>query len=469
MLVVTAAVASSTAAAGTSQGPLTKQAPASTLGVWRQTEGGRYLAISAETADFYHFNKLVCYKDEPAAGKPLSETYVRYRLEGEGAKLTLFRYDMAGRFDDFFACDKFKRVNSLPPNAVARPGEDARFKEPEFIFEVVWHHFDEQFAFFGRRGSDWQERYRRFRPEVTKKTTDEELYNILTKMLAGLGDSHTRIYWDKRKEPFRSGTSRVSEYLDAAFAKQAVFKDAPQFRGAWAAKQKSAVESELADGPLNRAAAGRIRWGKLKGDVGYMELDLLSGFGPPASKREEQMAILEGEIDRIVAALQGCRALVIDLGFNQGGFDPFGAVIASRFADRRRHVLSTYSMGEDPSSARALFIGPGGPRQFTKPVYVLTSNATVSAGETLTLMLLAFPHVKQVGETTRGCLSSLLNKGMPNAFHVTLSNEVWLTPEGKVPEGCGIKPAVEFPVFEEANLMSSYPAAVRKVLSLSRE
>ena len=178
------------------------------------------------------------------------------------------------------------------------------------------------------------------------------------------------------------------------------------------------------------------------------------------------MEILEQEMDRILEALQGCRAMLIDLSFNQGGFDPFGAVIASRFADRRRHVLSAYATGEDPSAARALFIGPGGPRQFTRPVYVLTSNATVSAGETLTLMLRAFPHVKQVGEATRGCLSSLLNKGMPGAFHLTLSNEFWVAPDGEVFEGVGIPPDVEVPVFSESDLDGSHLRAVRRALDL---
>jgi carboxyl-terminal processing protease len=460
------AFATGVATAETSQGPVPNPPPASILGVWKQTSGGVYLTIAAEAADFYHSTRFVCYKDDPPSGKPLADSYVRYRLEDDGSKLVLFRYDLADRFDRFFAREEFRRVAALPANIVSRPREDVRFQEPEFIFEVVWHHFDEQFGFFKQRHFDWQEQYRRFRPRVAPKTTEEELYGVLTGMLTGLGDSHTRVYWDKRPAPFRSGNARVSDYLDAAFAKQTAIKDGAEFRGNWAGKQKATVESDLAEGPFGRAAAGKIRWGKLKGGVGYIELDALNGFGPPGSKREAQVEILEHEVDRIIEAFQGCPGVIIDLSFNQGGFDPFGAVIASRFADQRRHVLSAYSTGEDPSAARTLFISPGGPRQFTRPVYLLTSNATVSAGESLTLMLRAFPHVKHVGESTRGCLSSLLNKGMPNAFHITLSNEFWVAPDGRVFEGSGIRPDVEIPVFVEADLMSSYPKAVRRTLDL---
>jgi carboxyl-terminal processing protease len=449
------------------QGSTTDPAPASILGVWQQTQGGMILSLSTEAADFYHCTKFLCYKDEPSSGKPLADSYARYRLEDEGSRLILFRYDLGERFDRFFAREEFRRISALPAETVTRPSDDVRFQDPVFVFELVWHQFDEQFGFFEQRHFDWQERYRRFRPRVTSETTDEELYDVLTGMLSGLGDSHTRVYWDQREEPFRSGSARVRDHLDLAFARQTAFQEPSRFRKDWADRQKAAVESELTVAPFQRAAADKIRWGTLKGNVGYMELDVLGGFGPPESKREEQMEILEQAMDGIIAALQGCQALILDLSFNQGGFDAFGAVIASRFADRRRHVLSAYAVGEAPSTARPLVIGPGGPRQFTRPVYVLTSNSTVSAGETLTLMLRGFPHVKQVGEATRGCLSSLLNKGMPNAFHITLSNEFWVAPDGEIFEGTGIPPDIEVPVFSEAELDTSYLRAVRRTLDLA--
>jgi carboxyl-terminal processing protease len=413
-----------------------------TIGVWRQVNGGVLLTITPERADFYHSSRFATYKDEEESGKPLSNTFARFSIEDDGDTLVLFQHDLGGRFDEFFSRSTFRRIPALPASTIFQPGEDPRFKQPQFVFDIFWHNLDEQYAVFAQREFDWVERRREFRPKLTSASTDEELYEMMTSALVGLGDSHTRVYWKNRDEPFRSGSAKLVNYLDAAFAQQTLITNVRQFRGNWVSAQKAAAVSDLAVGPLQRAAGGKIRFGMLKGDVGYMELDVVTGFGPADSSRATHLKVLEEELDRIVSFWSEAQAVIVDLSFNQGGADVFGATIASRFADRRRPVLSVYYAGQEPADARTLFIDPAGPRQFTRPVYVLTSNSTVSAGETLTLMLKAFPHVMQVGEATRGDLSSLLNKGMSNTFHVTLSNEVWLDANGASYEGRGVPPEI---------------------------
>lgn len=241
------------ATASTTEDFVPDRVPPRALGVWQQTGGGMFLVISNQGADFYHATTLVCYKDEPSSGKPLASSYARGRLEND--KLVLFRDNLGDRFDQFFSREEFVRAPALPPNAVHQPREDSRFQQPEFVFELVCHHFAEQFGFFQQRHFDWAERYRRFRPRVTATTTDEELYQTFTAMLTGLGDSHTRVYWDHKKEPFRSGQAKVLDYLDALFAQQTVFKERGHFRGDWLSKQKLAVESEFGGGSFSAASA----------------------------------------------------------------------------------------------------------------------------------------------------------------------------------------------------------------------
>ena len=297
-------------------------------------------------------------------GRPLAESYKLYILSDDNSKLTLLHPDFRGRFDEFFGRDGFTRVPALPPETIHEPSLDKRFRDPTFVFDLVWHHFDEQFPFFEIRGFDWSEKYRRYRPNISRRSTDEELYGALTGMLTGLGDSHTRIYWEEREQPFKSGRARVLDYLEIAFERQDQYGDQSEFNGFWDRALKARVASELVDGQL-RESANVIGWGHLEGDVGYIRLDFLTGFGQPGSSREEQVELLEREMDRIIEEFQDRRAIILDLSFNQGGFDPAGAVIASRFADRRRHVLSMYSAGQDPGSAREFSVSPGG----TSPIH----------------------------------------------------------------------------------------------------
>lgn len=53
-----------------------------------------------------------------------------------------------------------------------------------------------------------------------------------------------------------------------------------------------------------------------------------------------------------------------------------------------------------------------------RPVFVLTSDVTVSAAGTLLLSLRALPNVTHLGATTRGALSDVLTKPLLNGWEV---------------------------------------------------
>ena len=58
---------------------------------------------------------------------------------------------------------------------------------------------------------------------------------------------------------------------------------------------------------------------------------------------------------------------------------------------------------------------------------------------------------------------------MPNAFHVTMSNQFWVSPSGGIHEGSGIQPDVEFIVFSGEDLFGSYPEAVQRALKIATQ
>ncbi len=445
--------------------PLPAEAPVEIHGCWQQLDDGRLLEISKDSADFFHHSQLVTYKATPASGLPLAESYSSYELKNAGATLLLWRDDYGDKFDGFYH-EEFRRIDHLPESVVLEPETDARFSDPKFVFDLVCEQFDVHFPHFERRQFDWESRKRKFRQQLTDEMSLAQLDELLCQMLKGLGDSHTRIYSEGRDRPFKSGEAKIVGYFDSAFAQQTEFAERGDFVRAWAKQMKSSAEALAEDRSLKTAANGRFRWGVFQGNVGYIELETITGFHPSGLKRPEEIEFLGSELDRMLFELKDCRAIIFDLSFNGGGYDPASWVIASRFADRRRHVLS-FNAAQRNTPSRKCFVGPAGEIQFTKPVYVLTTNGTVSSGEILVMMLKAFPHVTHVGETTRGCLSSFLNKWMPNGLHITLSNETYAAPDGSVYEGVGISPEIEFPVFSEESLFDSYPAALKKALQLA--
>lgn len=446
---------------------ITSPVPTGLRGVWKQEDDGRYLRISENVADFYHHSPSICYRDVPASGKPLQESYAVYALSDDDRTLRLWRWDFGARCERQYY-EEFQRIDELPSGYVEDPASDGRFEDPKFVFGLICEQFDEHFPHFARRGFDWEGRKRAGFAQIHSETTDRELFQAVCTLLEGLGDSHTRLYWSGEPQAFKSGRALVLDYLDTAFSRQTEIGSIMPFRGHWHGRLHTAVEEQLVSRPIRKAANGRFRWGILPHNVGYIENDLVTAFSPTGAPRSQEIAFLEAELDRMLAELSGCRALVLDLAFNQGGYDPASMMIASRFADQRREVMTRVVGNSSPSRPRSVFVSPRGPHQFTKPVFVVTSNSTVSAGEALVLMLKAFPHVTQVGEPTRGCLSSILNKWMPNGFHLTLSNEVYEA-SGTIAEGRGIVPEISFPVFDQEDLFGSYPAAIREAAMLAAQ
>jgi hypothetical protein len=52
-------------------------------------------------------------------------------------------------------------------------------RDPENNFEVLWETFSKRFPFFELRNVDWKKQYRTYRPKVTIKTSDDELFDRL--------------------------------------------------------------------------------------------------------------------------------------------------------------------------------------------------------------------------------------------------------------------------------------------------
>ena len=450
------------------QTPIPSELPSSVTGVWRQREDGRYLKVTASHADFFDCTASICYRATPDSGKPLSKTYALYAVANDGRELHLWRDDYGDRFERFYR-EEFERVDQLPNAAVQEAELDPRFQQPEFIASLIVQHLDEHFPFFDRRQFDWESRRQALLDTVNDRTTDAELYAALCASLDGLGDSHTRIYWTKKTDgPFKSGKNRVLTFLASARHQQTEYESLSAFAGHWQRTMRAKIAGMMRDGKVQFAANDRLRWGFLPNNIGYLESEFLNGFGAAKTSRPHQLDQLSTELDRILMALKDCRALILDLSYNAGGYDAAALTIASRFADRRRHVMSYHAAGRDSNDVRKCYVSPAG-RTFTKPVYVLTSHSTVSAGETLTMAMKAFPHVRHVGEPTRGCASSFLNKWMPNDFHLTLSNEIWTLPDGTLVEGTGVVPDQQYSVFAEDEIFSSYPRALQRTIDVVNE
>jgi C-terminal processing protease CtpA/Prc len=183
-----------------------------------------------------------------------------------------------------------------------------------------------------------------------------------------------------------------------------------------------------------------LTYAKLDDSTGYLDIPTMAGYAKP----EDEKQVLTEALDEILLAFEDAEALIVDVRFNGGGLDSNALLIASRFADQRRLAFSKQTReGDQYTPRREFYVEPQGTSQFTKPVFVLTSRATLSAAEVFVMIMRAFPHVTLVGEPTAGAHSDVMGRSLPNGWEFGLSHQVYYTHDGQVYEKTGLPPDVE--------------------------
>lgn len=442
--------------------------PASPLiGVWREIGYGRIISIGETGFDQYHETSILCYRDPDNVNAPLDSRYKLFDLSEDRTTLTLYFHDLGRATTQFQNNQRFERIPTLPEPCVPSLA-DSQYEQPLFIFDLFWQTFADHYAFFAERNLDWRRVREEFRPRVRADMSADELFGLLSEILGPLNDGHVNLYLGQRRR-FNAGKNSLLPLLRREFDLQKPPQDFGAFVSDWAGSLKEAA-SAFVGGRIRKAANGTIWWGDVDDQIGYINIYLLTNFIENAtwSNRTHQLDVVDCAFDEIFAAFSNKRTILLDLTHNQGGFDAASDLIAGRFADRARHALTLQPFGTDESKAERITVVPSTRPRFTKPVFVMTSEVTVSAGEGLVAMLRVFPHVTHIGQPTRGYLSGILNKPLPASFSVSVTSQVIRTPEGVSYEARGIPPEIPVNVFPPDDISGGYPKALRTAAALIR-
>jgi hypothetical protein len=188
-----------------------------------------------------------------------------------------------------------------------------------------------------------------------------------------------------------------------------------------------------------RSQGGVVRADRLAEGIGYIEI---VGFPPPAAFRPA--------LDPALAALEGSRALIIDIRRNGGGSPDGVAYLVSHFlASPEPVVINAFhsrKRGTREFTVRESMSVPT-PRSFAgKPLYVLTSGRTFSGGEEFAYDVQAFKLGTLVGETTGGGANPGGVRPITPLFSMFVPDGRPINPVTKTNwEGVGVVPDVRAP------------------------
>lgn len=290
--------------------------------------------------------------------------------------------------------------------------------EQQKVFEEFWALYDRHYPLFNRKGIDWQGVYTKYFPQITKETTDEQLFDIFRDIMATIDDGHSHLTW-------AGEFAGAKDYTDPGIRKMLEDNRSSQVTLVPATK----------DNPY-------ISYGTLANheNIGYIHA---KNFEPVTDDDKEYKAF-QKITDEALNFLKDKEAIVMDVRDNGGGQGFNAGYLAGRFVSQPSDLMRTRvktAPGSDASAfgpwltdeyrgvkdsrAEGGFIGHTEPKEFsrlestgdfqyTKPVVVLTSRATASAAEYFTLMMRSQEHVVSVGNTTMGIFAG--------SEHVTLKN-----------------------------------------------
>jgi carboxyl-terminal processing protease len=413
---------------------------AGTNGLW-VTEGYGYLAEVTENTHLYELTDISCI---PVAGADalfegveiLSDDRVRLSTDDPTSPVTAVRID------------------SLPApcrdGGTPTVGTDGYERSPQFVFDVLWNTFNEQYAFFKLHGVDWDSLRERYRARITPSTTDQELFDTLGEMLKELADGHVNLFDTDTQQLLNAGARSPSEqaFYDSFLAQDEI--------DSWdeylidASLRKLDIIKTTYLGGEQETANNQLRWGWLNTKTSYLGIDGMQGYasGDNVSYSDE-LAALDTSLDQVFADLSGAENLVIDVRLNGGGYDLVSLAILSRLIDEPVEVFTKQARNgtgwAEPHTATAEpstrpgFLG--------KKIVVLTSSFTASAAEIFAMGTLDMPNATRIGEPTAGGFSNMLTKTLPNGWQFSLSNERYTAVDGKCYEGLGIPVNIDAALF----------------------
>jgi len=302
-------------------------------------------------------------------------------------------------------------------------------RDPEKNFESLWTTFYNRYPFFKLRNVDWQRQYDTYRPKVTSKTSDDELFDIFRRMLDPLDDGHVEL-------KAKASGDRRARYFSP--------EKKPKFHREFTKRERKQLFKTTGKtlmrhgfGKPGPTGAWMLHYCRSR-EFGYIRILELEGI----KKRR-----LTAALDRIASDFEMLQGIIVDIRDNPGGDDDIAIAIINRFCDRRRiafHRKTKIGPGKnDFSPLKTWNLEPQGDVRFTGPIVLLTCDSVFSGGEAFALAIRQLPHVTILGDRTNGIFSYQLEKELPNGWEYCLSYQVYFSADMVCYEGKGVPVDIE--------------------------
>lgn len=138
-------------------------------GIWEHQGYGEILVIGSEGIEEYDFTRKTCIKDSD----PISRT--EFDQEIDKINLSEDKNSFSALIQAPFIT-RFNKLNALPSSC--HSDKIITESTPTAVFEHFWHTFNDYYAFFQKRGVDWQQQYDLYHPN-SQAVYSQPYYKVL--------------------------------------------------------------------------------------------------------------------------------------------------------------------------------------------------------------------------------------------------------------------------------------------------
>lgn len=192
---------------------------------------------------------------------------------------------------------------------------------------------------------------------------------------------------------------------------------------------------------------GTIWWGGLTDEIGYLLIPAFEGLAP-TDEATDDLDALRVALERAVVDLAADHDhLVIDMRFNEGGYEDAALLAAGFFTTADMPVYRKWAHAR-PAAVQTIEV-EAAPVNFDGKIAVLSSPLTASAAENFILAMTEVADITLVGSASAGEYSDAIDWVLPDGTELTMSMEVYTDLDGQGHEADGMPVDLNAP-FDEA-------------------
>ena len=312
--------------------------------------------------------------------------------------------------------------------------EDTFNDSPDGNFEALWKIIDEHYCFLEYKnqeyGLDWNKIHADYRKRLTSGMSNEQLFDVLSKMLNELRDGHVNLVSKDRTSQYREWYDNYPRNFDDSIQSRYLGKD------------------------YNTASG--LKYQILEDNIAYVYCgSFQSGIG-------------SGNLDQILSKLAICNGLILDVRNNGGGNLTTAEKLAERFTNEKKLIgYMSYKTGpghNEFSTPEAVYLEPPMDRvRWQKHTVVLTNRRSYSATNDFVNRMKQLDRVTVIGDKTGGGSGLPFSSELPNGWSVRFSASPMYDPDMKHLE-FGIEPDKKVDITSE-----DYNKGIDTIIEAARE